>query len=80
VSERDAPLDPPVQVRRERDVAETGQSVGRLLDVVPDAVDLLEHHDPGTRPGLRQRHVGVHDAVRRLNPLDPNRACHGAED
>ena len=79
MSERDAPLDPPVQVGRERDVAEAGQAVGRLLDVVADAEDLLKHDDAGTRPGLGEHHVGVELAVGSCDALYSYGRRHGRE-
>ena len=52
---------------------------GRLLDVVADPEDLLEHDDPGANASLRQRHVRVELAVGGAHAFDPYRACHGVE-
>jgi len=79
VVECDAPLDPPVEIGRERDVTEPGQAVGGLLDVAADAEDLLEHHDPRAGARVGQRHVGVQVAVGRRHPLDSDRARHSRE-
>ena len=79
VGQRDARLDPPVQVGGERDVPEPGQSVGRFLDVVADAEDLLEHDDAGARARLGQRDVRVELAVAGPHALDSDRRRHGAK-
>jgi hypothetical protein len=71
VIDRDAWADPPVQVGRERDIAQPGEARGRLLDVVADPEDLLQDHDPRPGAGLGERDVRVELAVSRVYLLNP---------
>ena len=79
VLDRDAGLDPPVQVRGERHVADAGEALGHLLDVAADAEDLLEHDDPGSRARRGERHVRVEVPIWGAHPLDSRCGRHSAE-
>ena len=59
----DLVADPPVEVRDQHDVAEVGEVLGAAADVVGDAEDLLEEHDPRAGAGLGQVEVGGDLAV-----------------
>src|SRR5207248_2820781 len=60
--------DPPVQVRRKRDVAELRQPLGGALDVAAHAEDLHQHDEPSALARRREREMGAHlGAVGRLN-------------
>jgi hypothetical protein len=63
-------LDPPEQVGRRDDVAERGQILGDRLDVVTDAVDLLDQQHAGAAPGLGQPYRQVKRPVGRADALD----------
>jgi hypothetical protein len=71
--------DAPEQIRGHGDVAEPGQPPAGRRDVVVDPEDLVDHHDAGTAPGLREGDVGGERAAA-VGGCDLLRALlHGAD-